>query len=248
MILRTLRKIVNRIVPARRKFAKRLSKLLGFTPANLAIYKLAFKHSSMSPEAHTSNERLEYLGDAVLDTIISDYLFKKYPLKGEGFLTEMRSKIVKRKKLGEIGGNLHLEEFLDYDHSYVKVNSTILGNALEALIGAVFIDAGYEKTNDFIYYKIIKPYINLDDLLSGDINYKSRLFEWSQKYNHVLEFKQLSETMKGNHRVFKMGAYINGKCMGQGQGRSKKDAQREAAQRAYDFLKVGEDAVSSALQ
>lgn len=239
--MKSLRKIYNRFFSEEKEFVRELSKLLGYTPLNLAIYKLAFKHSSRSPEAHTSNERLEYLGDAVLDTVISDYLFMKYPLKGEGFLTEMRSKIVKRKKLGEIGEKLHLEQFLDYERSYVKVNSTILGNALEALIGAIFMDVGYQVTNDFIYAKIIQPYIDLDELQASDINYKSRLFEWSQKYNHELEFKQLSEGMKGNQRIFRMGAFINGKCMGKGQGRSKKDAQREAAMQAYNTLNVGED-------
>ncbi len=215
--------------------------MLGYTPANLSVYRLAFKHSSKSPEAYTSNERLEYLGDAILDAIISDYLFKKYPKEGEGFLTEMRSKIVKRKKLGEIGSKLHLEQYLDYDKSYVKINSTILGNALEALIGAIYIDVGYGKTREFIFKKILRPYIDLDELKIGDINYKSRLFEWSQKYNRNLEFKELGEMMKGSHRIFKIGAMIDGKCMGKGQGRSKKEAQREAAQRAYDLLDVGND-------
>ncbi len=215
-----------------------LRNLIGFTPVNSAIFYLAFKHSSKSPDAHTSNERLEYLGDAILDSIISDYLFMKYPIKGEGFLTEVRSKIVNRKRLGEIGGKLNLQILLDYDKAYVTVNNTILGNALEALIGAIYLDAGYRKTKRFVFKKILKPYIDLDELIKVDINFKSRLFEWAQKYGKELTFQVLEERVDSKFRVFVIGAFVDGKRMGTGRGRSKKDAQKDASQEIYEKLDI----------
>ncbi len=240
-MLKTLKKINNRFFSKKKTLTSQLRSLLGFTPVNLYVFQLAFKHSSMSSQAHTNNERLEFLGDAVLDTVVSEYLFKKYPLRGEGFLTEMRSKIVNRKRLGDIGEKMFLQEFLDYDKSYVTVNSTILGNALEALIGAIYMDAGYQKTKEFVFEKILIPYIDLDELQVSDINYKSRLFEWSQKYNRELTFEVLDEKVKKNVRMFVVGAYIDGEMLGKGQGRSKKDAQKAAAKVVFDLLNVGED-------
>lgn len=217
--------------------------MLGFVPINLSVFKLAFKHTSRSPESYTSNERLEYLGDSVLGAIVAEYLFKKYPFKGEGFLTEMRSKMVNRKQLGELGDKLGLKDFLDYDKSYVNVNNTLLGNALEALVGAVYLDAGYETTKVFVYQKIIYPYIDVDDLESNDINFKSRLFEWAQRYEKELEFRVMEEKLSEKSRTFTVGAYIDNKLQGKGEGRSKKDAQKNAAKEAFEKLNVAADIV-----
>lgn len=211
---------------------------MGFVPANLSVYLLAFKHSSKSSDAHTSNERLEFLGDAVLDTVISEYLFMKYPIRGEGFLTEMRSKIVNRKRLGEIGYQLKLERFLDYHKGFVTINSTILGNALEALIGAIYLDAGFDSAKTFIVVKILAPHINLDDLQNLDINYKSRLFEWSQRFEKELTFDVLEEKNTNKVRIFVVGAFIDGELMGSGQARNKKDAEKEASREVYQKLNV----------
>ncbi len=239
--MRIVRRFFNWLSAEKRAYGQQLQHLLGFKPVNVNVYKLAFKHTSKAVEAHNSNERLEYLGDAVLDAIISEYLFKKYPFRGEGFLTEMRSKIVKRKKLGEIGEFLQLKEFLEYDRNYVNLNATILGNAVEALIGAIYLDQGYDTTKQFIFDKIIYPYIDLDELVTGDINFKSRLFEWSQKYNRELTFEVLRERMQGSYRLFNVGVYVDGEEMGKGEGRSKKDAQKEAARIAYVSLNVAEE-------
>lgn len=211
---------------------------MGFVPANLSVYLLAFKHSSKSSDAHTSNERLEFLGDAVLDTVISEYLFMKYPIRGEGFLTEMRSKIVNRKRLGEIGYQLKLERFLDYHKGFVTINSTILGNALEALIGAIYLDAGFDSAKTFIVVKILAPHINLDDLQNLDINYKSRLFEWSQRFEKELTFEVLEEKNTNKVRIFVVGAFIDGELMGSGEARNKKDAEKEASREVYQKLNV----------
>lgn len=207
--MRLIRKIYNLFFSSRKVFVRKLRRLLGFIPTNVYIFQLAFKHSSKSDEPHTSNERLEFLGDAVLDSVVSEYLFKRYPLRGEGFLTEMRSKIVNRKRMGDMGESIGLHDFLDYNATYVSVNSTILGNALEAVIGAIYMDAGYASAKKFILNKLIYPYINLDELQKGDINYKSRLFEWAQKYERNLEFTVLEEKVEKNIRMFFIGAFVS---------------------------------------
>ena len=238
--LKFLTKILH-FFSSQRRTIQQLSQLLGYTPVNIAIYQLAFKHSSKASDAHTSNERLEYLGDSVLGAIVAEFLFKKYPLRGEGFLTEMRSKIVNRKRLGDIGNKLNLHDFMDYDRSYVMINSTILGNALEALIGAIYLDAGYEQTRTFVYEQIISRHIDLDKLQTGDINFKSRLFEWAQKYDKDLSFQVVEEKVSNKNRIFVVGAYIDGKMLGKGEGRNKKDAQKEAARQVYEKLKLNTD-------
>ena len=210
-------------------------------PGNVSIYLLAFKHSSKAAEEHTSNERLEYLGDSVLGSIVAEFLFKKYPLRGEGFLTEMRSKIVNRKQMGEIGNKLSLYEFIDYDRNCVSLNSTILGNALEALIGAIYLDAGYEQAKKFVLEKILQKHIDLDHLQTGDINFKSRLFEWAQKYEKDIEFVVLEERLNNQTRLFVVGAKVDGKMLGRGEGRNKKDAQKEAARQIYEKLKLSDE-------
>jgi len=233
-----IRKLFNLYVSAQRKKARFLRELLGFIPINMSVYLMAFKHSSVSAELHTSNERLEFLGDAVLDTVISEYLFMKYPLRGEGFLTEMRSKIVNRKRLGEIGNELNLQRLLDYHRGYVTLNSTILGNAVEALIGAVYLDAGFAAAKAFILNKIMVPYISLDDLQNAEVNYKSRLFEWAQRYEKELIFEVLEEKNHNKVRIFSVGAFIDGELMGKGEGRNKKDAEKEASREVYHKLNI----------
>ncbi len=240
--MRSIAKLYNWIFSRDRKRVRKLKKLLGFTPCNMAIFNLAFKHSSTSKDVRSNNERLEYLGDAVLDTVISEYLFKKYPLKEEGFLTEMRSKIVNRKRLGMIAENLKLRQFMFYRKNIPINNTSILGNALEALIGAIYLDAGYDAVNKFVLYRIIKPFINLEELIVADINYKSRLLEWTQKFGKALIFETMEEKMVNNSKVFVAGVLIDNQRWGVGSGRSKKLAEKEAAKEAYDRLRIGEEA------
>lgn len=239
--MKRLRRFYNLYLSPNKKFAQHIYKLTGFAPANLSIYKLAFKHSSKAQHIYSNNERLEFLGDAVLGAIISEYLFKKYPIKDEGFLTEMRAKIVKRKKLGEIGEKLALKQLLDYDHSYVTVSNTLLGNALEAFVGAIYLDSGYKTAKTFVLQRIIVPHINLDALQTGDINFKSRLLEWSQKHGRELLFKVLEEKSHAGQRLFHVGLYIDQELVAKGEGKSKKDAQTEAAKIAYEQFKIGQD-------
>lgn len=238
-MLRTVRVLYNRFLSADRDFAGQIRDLIGFTPSNITVFKLAFRHSSYDPEANSNNERLEYLGDAVLDTIISTFLFKTYPRKGEGFLTETRSKIVSRKKLGEIAHTLGLQDYLAYNQNYVTVSPTMMGNALEALIGAVFVDAGYSETHNFVMNFIVKPYIDLDLLQQTEFNYKSKLLEWSQKYNKDVKFELLEQKLvDGHNRIFTVGIKVDGKIISKGHGKNKKTAQKEAARFAFDKLDI----------
>lgn len=241
-VLNLIRKFWNAYCRSDSKKVRYLSHIIGFTPVNVDIYWLAFMHSSATDRSYASNERLEFLGDSIIGSIIAEYLFLKYPLRGEGFLTEMRAKIVNRKNLGYIGAQLGIKQLLTYNTDYVNINETILGNALEALIGAIYRDAGYDKTRTFISNKIISPYIDLDHLQNAEINYKSRLLEWSQKYAKVLSFELLEETTnkKGN-KTFVVAALLDGQQYGVGKGKSKKDAEKEAAKQAYDKLNVGSE-------
>ncbi len=239
--MRFLKVIFNRLFASRedKEFARKLKKLLGFYPANLQLFKLSFRHSSSAKDVNRSNERLEYLGDAVLDTVISTYLFKKYPKKGEGFLTETRSKIVSRKKLGEIAHHLNLQNFIEYNENHVVVSPTIMGNALEALIGAIFLDAGYEHARQFVIYKMVIDHIDLNILQHSEYNYKSKLLEWSQKYNRKVEFKLIDQQIvDGNNRLFKVSIFVDNKKISTGQGKNKKNAQKDAAKNAFSILKI----------
>lgn len=239
--MKFLQRLLNYVSPQDPLYIGRLRELLGFMPSNISIYRLAFKHSSKSLETHTSNERLEYLGDSVLGAIVAEFLFLKYPLRDEGFLTEMRSKIVNRKRLGEIGHKLHLQYLMEYEESYVKINSTILGNAFEALMGAIYLDAGYTAARRFVLEKIISQHIDLEELQSGDINFKSRLFEWAQKYDHELKFEVIEEKMINKVRTFVIGAYVDDKLIAKAEGRSKKDAQKEASRKIYERYRLDKE-------
>ncbi len=228
----------NRWFSPHKIYVNQLRHLMGFTPVNIAVYRMAFRHASRTTATHTTNERLEYLGDSVLGTAVSEFLFKKYPLKGEGFLTEMRSKIVRRKKLGEIGYLLDLSEFLDYDHLSVHVTNTLLGNALEALVGAIYLDAGYDKAQQFVYQKILAQFINIDRLETGDLNYKSLLLEWAQKHAHTLDYELVDERITGNTRRFTVAAYVNNEELGRGEGPNKKEAEKQASKAICETLSI----------
>jgi len=218
---------------------RRLENLLGFVPNNLSVYDLAFRHVSASDTANKSNERLEYLGDAVLDSVVAEYLFKKFPIRGEGFLTETRAKIVSRKKLGALARKLQLQDYMEYNQKNVIINDNLLGNSLEALVGAVYLDKGYKHTCDFIINKLLKVHIDLDELLKTDINYKSRLLEWCQKNNHVVEFHLLDEkTLRNNNKIFVISLHLDGELVSKGSGGTKKTAEKKACAIAFEKLQL----------
>ena len=220
-----------------KEFRKQLNNVLGFTPGNLVLYKTALSHRSVREGADENNERLEFLGDAVLSSIVAHYLFRKYPYKGEGFLTEMRSKMVNRQQLNEIGIKMGLKKITIYNKydSSLKI-SQIFGNTLEALIGAVYLDKGYDKTQQWVEKSVIFPHLFIDDLESIEINIKNRLYGWANKNGKSLDFETLAENFENGRRLFTIGALIDGELIAEGKGFNKKDASQIAAQIAVEKL------------
>lgn len=223
--------------PSNQSFKKQLSNVLGFRPGDISLYKTALSHRSIREGADENNERLEFLGDAVLSSIIAHYLFKKYPYKGEGFLTEMRSKMVNRAKLNEIALKMGLKKITFYNKfdNALKI-SQIFGNTLEALIGAVYLDIGYKKTQHWVEKQIILPHMFTDDLEGVEINIKNKLYGWANKNGKALEFTTLEEKFESGRRIFTIGATVDGELIAQGKGYNKKDASQLAAQLAVEKL------------
>jgi len=163
-------------------FDQQLRNVLGFKPGKLLLYSTALSHRSVKETAEANNERLEYLGDAVLSAIVADYLFKRYPYKGEGFLTEMRSKMVNRQQLNDVALKMGLRKLTMYNKfDNALKGSQIFGNTLEALVGAVYLDQGYAKTHAWVLKQIVIPHMFVDDLEQIDINLKNKLIGWASK-------------------------------------------------------------------
>ncbi len=223
--------------PQLKDFKKQLVNILGFTPGNLALYKTALSHRSVREGADENNERLEFLGDAVLSSVIAHYLFRKYPYKGEGFLTEMRSKMVNRQKLNEIALKMGLKKITFYNKAdnALKI-SQIFGNTLEALIGAVYLDKGYKKTQRWVEEYIIMPHLFADDLEGIEINIKNKLYGWANKNGKSVEFATLDESIENGRRLFTIAATVDGQIISQAKGFNKKDAGHIAAQLAVEKL------------
>ncbi|HRG67961.1 MAG TPA: ribonuclease III [Saprospiraceae bacterium] len=228
-------------------FAERLHHLIGFTPSNIYIFKLAFYHKSTlnnfpndTNGLYQSNERLEYLGDALLSFVVGEYLFKKYPSANEGFLTKMRSKIVKRKMLNYIAEQMGLDHLM-MEFNQTAISQSMLGNALEALVGAIYIERGFEFTKHFILSAILKKFINMDQLEEFDDNYKSQLLEWCQKHSREIDFKVLSKYKVDKRDRFKVGVYIDGQEISSAEDYNKKSAEQFASELAIQHLGVKED-------
>jgi ribonuclease-3 len=213
--------------------------MLGFMPSTLSLYISALSHRSIKEKATDNNERLEYLGDAILGSVIADYLFRKYPYKGEGFLTEMRSKMVNRQTLNDIALRMGLKKITSYNKSDSSLKSSqIFGNALEALVGAIYIDKGYEKTKYWVLRKVIVPHLFAEDLEQLEINQKNKLYSWANRSGKLLEFETLEEKMENGRRLFTVGAVVDGQIIAEGRAFNKKDASQIAAQTAVDKLKI----------
>ncbi|MEM9823446.1 MAG: ribonuclease III [Bacteroidota bacterium] len=214
--------------------------MLGFTPSNLALFKLAFYHKSTSTDklyAVQSNERLEYLGDAVLGTIVAEYLFKKYPNSNEGFLTKMRSKIVKRKSLNRIADKMGLDVFLA-QYNNTRLSKSMLGNALEALVGAVYLECGYSRTKRYVIRKILRGYLDIHELENFDDNYKSQLLEWCQKNGSTVAYKMLAKYKFEKRDRFKVAVLVDGKKLATADDFNKKSAEQTASERAMQILGI----------
>ena len=220
-------------------FKKGLKGVLGYSPGNIELYKTALTHRSIKETSAENNERLEYLGDAILSAIIADYLFKRYPYKEEGFLTEMRSKMVNRQQLNDIAVKMGLKKITVYNKSDASLKtSQIFGNTLEALVGAIYLDKGYKKTSKWVSDHVVIPHMFVDDLEVLEINHKNKLYGWANKNGKQLEFETLQEQMENGRRLFTIGAVVNGKVVAQGKAYNKKDASQIAAQLAVEKLQI----------
>ncbi len=184
-----------------------------------------------------NNERLEYLGDSILSTIVAEYLYKKYPGRNEGFLTKMRSKIVKRKTLNKVAESMGIDMILT-KYTQGKMSYSMLGNAFEAMIGALYIEYGYEKTRNYVISKILIKYLDMHELETSDDNYKSQLLEWGQKEGRLISYKLLSKYKHDKRDRFKIAVYLDGKEISIADDYNKKSAEQIASNRALNTLKV----------
>lgn len=218
-------------------FDKQVENILGIKPGKIVLYTTALSHRSVKDTPDENNERLEYLGDAVLSAIVADYLFKRYPYKGEGFLTEMRSKMVNRQQLNDIAVKMGLKKITLYNKfdSSLK-GSQIFGNTLEAVVGAVYLDKGYKKTQQWVLEQIVIPHMFVDDLEAIDINLKNKLIGWAAKNGKTLVFDLVEEKLEGSRRVFTIHTVIDGEVISMGKAYNKKDASQIAAQVAIEKL------------
>ncbi len=186
---------------------------------------------------HYNNERLEYLGDSVLSTIVAEYLFKKYPNQDEGFLTKMRSKIVKRKSLNALAEKMGLDLVLT-TYSQGKLSKAMMGNALEALIGAIYLESGYKYTKKYVINKILRQYIDIHELETVDDNFKSMLLEYCQKHGHNIDFRLINKYKHEKRDRFKVAIVLNGDEVAYGDDFNKKSAEQAASRMALTDLKV----------
>ena len=216
-----------------------ITNLTGFTPRNIDLYKLATRHSSAANKAKEHNERLEYLGDAILGAVIAEFLFKKFPYKEEGFLTEIRSRIVNGEHLSALARKIGLSALIDHDKRQKggQLNrSSMHGDAMEALVAAVFLDHGFIKCKEFIIKKLINSHVHLDAIVEQNINYKSQLIEWAQRKNRKVAFEIVNESGASHYKEFLAEVKIDGELAGSGKGLSKKKAEQAAAEKALVWI------------
>lgn len=225
-----------------KKLISAIQTIAGFKPVNLELYRLATRHSSVAKENglgfKENNERLEYLGDAILGAAVADFLFKKFPYKNEGFLTEMRSRIVNRESLNLLARRIGIGTIVQFDQKNIQLQQVILGNTLEAIVGAVYLDKGYLRTAKFVINKLIVPNYDLDELANTHTNFKSRLIEWSQREGKEARF-EITSIQKGRvHKEFTAQVIVDNEVAGTGYGNNKKKAEQDAAYKACEQLNV----------
>ena len=217
-------------------------KMLGFYPRNIEIYQQALLHKSSSIKAGKgrllNNERLEFLGDAILDAIVADIVYKKFEGKREGFLTNTRSKIVQRETLNRVAVEIGLDKLIKYTTRQSSHNSYMCGNAFEALIGAIYLDRGYRACKKFMEERIINQYLNLEKISRKEVNFKSKLIEWSQKNKFCVEFNLIEQSLDSDQNpIFETQITVENIPAGTGKGYSKKGSQQEAAHATLTKIK-----------
>jgi ribonuclease-3 len=220
-----------------RKMYRALRNMIGFMPGNIHVYKLAFSHrSSLQPNANTtqmSNERLEYLGDAVLGAVVAEMLFRRFPYRDEGFLTEMRSRIVSRENLKNLAMKLGIDKFV-INNSGPGMHRSMYGDAFEALVGAIFIDKGFDCARIFVLHRIVNIHLDLDVIEKSDNNYKSRIINWAQREKRKLVFEMVNDGSQG--RLIKVQLMLDDELLTEGEDFSRKKAEQIAAGRALEKL------------
>ena len=216
-------------------------KILGFYPGNIELYKQALLHKSSSIKEKgrlLNNERLEFLGDAILDAVVADIVYKKFDGKKEGFLTNTRSKIVQRDTLNQVAVKIGLDKLIKFTTRQSSHNSYMCGNAFEALVGAIYLDKGYQACMDFMEKRIIEKYLNLDKVSRKEVNFKSKLIEWSQKNKFEIEFILKSQSVDNDQNpTFETQVNVENIPGGIGSGYSKKESQQEAAHETLRKIK-----------
>ena len=224
----------------------RFYSILGFYPTDIRVYEQALLHKSSSIKSEKgrilNNERLEFLGDAVLDTVVADILYQKFEGKREGFLTNTRSKIVSRETLNRVAEQIGLLQLIKFNTRQSAHNSYMGGNAFEALIGAIYLDKGYDECKNFIEHRIIGQYIDIEKISRKEVNFKSKLIEWSQKNRMEISFELLEQTFDDfNSPIFESEVLVEGIHAGKGKGYSKKESQQIASRHSLDMIKKDSD-------
>lgn len=242
-------KPIRVILSEEKELYSSIKNIFGFYPGNIFLYKLAFRHKSQAKEVangnKVSNERLEFLGDAILSAVVADHLFKMFPYKGEGFLTEMRSRIVSRSQLNKLSTKLGLDKLIKADQDVKGGFRSMSGDAFEAIIGAIYLDKGYQFTYKVIVEQIIQNHFDLDLLEHNDTNYKSRLIEWAQREKKQIEFVTVQEVGHGYNKQYIVEVLIDKAASGTGRDFSIKSAEQNAAMRALmEMEQNGQDSVA----
>ena len=217
-----------------------MKNVFGIRPGNIFLYKLAFKHRSTGQETINgytiSNERLEFLGDAILDAVVADYLFKKFPLKDEGFLTETRSKIVSRNQLNRLSQKIGMTQLIEIESNSGHQFKSFAGDAFEAFVGALYLDKGYTATRKILVERIIKTHLDVDQLILQEMNFKSKMLEYAQKEKKQLKFNVAGENGNGYKKQYIVEVLLNDIVMATGTDYSIKGAEQSAAEKACQAI------------
>jgi ribonuclease III len=226
-----------------KKLLTSLRNILGFYPGNITLYKLALRHSSAAKHikkgVKDSNERLEFLGDSVIGTVVADYLFKKFPYKDEGFLTKMRSKMVSRAKHNQIAVKLGLNKLIEANNDrFGSKPSSINGDAYEALIGAIYLDKGYRFAQKFILNRIINVHIDMEEVETKEIDFKSKFIEWAQKEKKEYVYETVVDGTTVPDKQFVLNLIVEGEIVGHAQHLSKKRAEQMVSEQACIQLEI----------
>lgn len=234
-----IRGLISRLTSRKKPLSQFIKNDFGFYPRNLALYELAFTHKSAADSLGNfklSNERLEYLGDAILSAVVADYLFRLFPTKAEGFLTEMRSKIVSRVSLNKLSQKLGFQQMIHYAHDSHSNFKSMTGNAFEAFVGALYLDRGYNFTKHILIDRIIRIHLDLEQLENTDLNFKSKLLEWAQKGKHHLFFQMLAGKNDPHDKLYRVVTVIDNERYGEGADYSIKGAEQLAAEKTWNML------------